>query len=59
MDDERWEWHEVSTLSGSRWVRGRCRHADVVPVPSLDGETVAGLCLTCDEQLPVTETLRR
>lgn len=53
MNDERYEWDEVRFFDGSsRWIRGRCRHVDVVPVPALDGETVAELCLTCDEQLP-------
>lgn len=51
-DDPRWEWHEVRTLGGScRWIRGRCNHIDAVPVET-GGETVAYLCLTCDQQLP-------
>jgi hypothetical protein len=31
--------------------KDRCLHAEVVPVVSY-GETLAHLCLTCDEQLP-------
>lgn len=50
--DTRYEWHEIRTLGGrSYWSRGRCRHVHVVPVES-GGETVAHLCLVCDEQLP-------
>lgn len=50
--DPRWEWVEVSTVGGdSYWIKGRCRHTDVVPVESA-GEIVAHLCKTCDQQLP-------
>lgn len=50
--DPRYEWIETTTLGGAEeWTRGRCLHRDAVPVDS-EGETVAHLCPTCDEQLP-------
>lgn len=51
--DPRYEWDTVEDARGLqvRHVRGRCLHADVVPVES-GGEVVARLCLTCDAQLP-------
>jgi len=53
--DPRWEWVEIRSLGdpAPAYVKGRCAHLDVVPVDSVvDGETIAHLCLTCDEQLP-------
>lgn len=52
--DPRWEWIEVVRFDepGPTYVRGRCRHLEVVPVESIEGETVAQLCMTCDTQLP-------
>lgn len=51
--DPRWDWVEVGSWGGpSRLVRGRCLHADVVPVESVLCEVVAHLCTTCDVQLP-------
>ena len=52
--DERWEWVEITRMqdAGPTYMRGRCRHLEVVPVESTDGETVAHLCTTCDSQLP-------
>lgn len=35
----------------SEYLRGRCRHLEVVPVES-GGGLVARLCRTCDTQLP-------
>jgi hypothetical protein len=54
--DPRWEWHEVTLLSepGPVYIKGRCRHTEVVPVESA-GEVVAQLCLTCDTQLPAPQ----
>lgn len=50
--DPRWEWYETRKLSGEvTYHKGRCKHMEVEPVVS-SGETVAHLCLTCDEQLP-------
>lgn len=51
--DPRWEWIEVTQMGdpGPRYVRGPCRHTEVVPVEA-GGEVVAQLCLTCDTQLP-------
>lgn len=50
--DPRWEWYELRTLgAGIRYVKGPCRHLNVVPVES-GGETVAHLCTDCDAQLP-------
>lgn len=42
----RLEWKQVHDDQAKR-----CRHREAVPVES-GGETVAHLCLTCDEQLP-------
>lgn len=52
--DPRWDWIEVTTYgdSGPRWVKGYCRHLELEPVDSVDGERVAVLCRTCDAQLP-------
>ena len=52
--DPHWEWVDVTTITDREpvYVKGRCRHLDVVPVHTLVGETVAQLCLTCDAQLP-------
>jgi hypothetical protein len=50
--DPRWEWIEVVSFGQpTRWIRGHCRHLEVVPVES-GGEQVTQLCLTCDTQLP-------
>jgi len=51
--DPRWEWCEVRRLCDEQptYIKGRCNHLEVEPVVSA-GETVAHLCLTCDEQLP-------
>ena len=50
--DPRWEWSEHRRLCDVEptYIKVRCRHLDVVPVDS-GGEVVAGLCLTCDQQL--------
>jgi hypothetical protein len=50
--DPRWDWHEVRLFGepGPGYIRGACRHTEVVPVESVDGEVVAKLCLTCDKQ---------
>jgi hypothetical protein len=49
--DPRWEWVHVPTYGDpDQWVRGCCRHVEVVPVTSVAGEVVAQLCLTCDGQ---------
>jgi hypothetical protein len=51
--DPRYRWHEIGCLESeaTEWIRGSCRHVEVVPVVS-GGETVAHLCTTCNEQLP-------
>lgn len=51
--DPRWEWIEIRQFNepAPSYVRGPCRHLEVVPVESGD-ETVAHLCETCDTQLP-------
>ena len=51
--DPRWEWCEVRRLGDKepRWIKGWCRHLEVVPVES-GGVVVAQLCLTCDGQIP-------
>ncbi len=54
--DPRWEWIECPSLGmPTRWVKGECRHLDVVPVNVLSAYEippllVAWLCLTCDRQ---------
>lgn len=49
--DPRWDWVEVQEVSGATYyVRGSCRHLEVVPVESVAGEVVAQLCTTCDMQ---------
>lgn len=52
--DPRWEWIETYSLGSASptFIKGHCRHVEVVPVDSTQGETVAHLCLTCDGQLP-------
>ena len=52
--DPRWEWCDVRTISDPApvWIKAGCRHTEVIPIESLDGETVAQLCLTCDHQFP-------
>lgn len=51
--DPRYEWVEIRDFgsAGPEYIRGRCRHLEVVPVTA-NGETVAQLCTTCDTQLP-------
>jgi hypothetical protein len=52
--DPRWEWIEIATR-GERdpvYIKGPCRHLEIVPVESVSGEVVARLCRTCDAQLP-------
>jgi hypothetical protein len=51
--DPRWEWVEVGFFSGeTRYVKGRCKHLEIVPVESaVDGHTLAWLCVTCDTRL--------
>lgn len=50
--DQNYDWFAIETFDGHvEWVRGACRHLDVVPVES-GGEVVAGLCLVCGAQLP-------
>jgi hypothetical protein len=49
--DPRWEWIEIIEFgkAGPDYVRGQCRHTELVPVES-GGEVLAKLCLTCDKQ---------
>lgn len=57
--DPRWEWVCVPDLGGTEfYVRGRCRHTEVIPVACVSGELVARLCLTCDQQWTVPLELR-
>jgi hypothetical protein len=56
--DPRWDWLNVQALGdpGPVWVKGQCRHTELVPVDStVTGQEVARLCLTCDRQLPPRE----
>ena len=50
--DPRWDWIEVPEFGARspRYIRGMCRHTELVPVESVTGEVVAKLCLTCDRQ---------
>jgi hypothetical protein len=59
--DPRYDWYEVPDFGRAEpgWIRGRCRHIDVVPVTScVTGEHLARLCLTCDAQLPPARPAR-
>lgn len=40
----------TSIAPGPVWIKGHCRHLEVVPVTSVLGEEVAQLCKTCEEQ---------
>lgn len=55
--DPRFDWIEERTLGdpAPRYIRGACRHLEAVPVETIDGEHVATLCLTCDQQFPVEQ----
>ncbi len=48
--DPRWDWVEVTRIGdpGPVYIRGKCRHTEVVPVEDNGGEVVAHLCRTCD-----------
>jgi hypothetical protein len=50
--DPHWDWIEVTYFGdpGPTWIKGSCRHLELVPVESVDGEDIARLCLTCDAQ---------
>lgn len=53
--DPRWDWVDVSTVEegyGTTFVKGSCRHTEMVPVELLSGEVAAQLCVTCDRQFP-------
>lgn len=51
--DPRWDWIACPNLDGTtQYLRGLCRHREVVPVESVAGEIVSHLCITCDYQLP-------
>jgi len=52
--DARYDWVEIAEFGkpGPEYIRGRCRHLEVIPVEGVFGGVVAQLCLTCDEQLP-------
>lgn len=53
--DPRWHWIATQDLGrvGPDYVRGPCRHTEIIPVDSIvTGETLARLCVTCDMQLP-------
>lgn len=55
--DPQWEWVELRRLHASspRYIKGSCRHVEVVDVDLvLTGEVVARLCTTCFEQLPAS-----
>lgn len=52
--DPRWDWIEVTSFGSAEpeYLKGMCRHREVIPVDGIDGEAVAHLCLTCGTQLP-------
>lgn len=56
--DPRFEWIEMVTFGQAEpeYVRGACRHLETVPVETIDGEHVANLCLTCDQQFTVVQS---
>jgi hypothetical protein len=52
--DPNWEWEFVRRPGQpDQWVRGHCRHLNVVPVVDVDGSIPAQLCLSCDTQFNV------
>lgn len=59
--DPRWDWVEVQFFGdpGPTWIKGACRHHEIVPVDTVTGEIVARLCLTCDTQLPPEREVMR
>lgn len=53
--DPNFEWMDITPIDkapGTEFIRIRCNHLHLESVEALDGEVVARLCLTCDEQLP-------
>jgi len=50
--DPRWDWVEVQLMGGPgpTYIKGACKHLEVIPVESVTGEIVAQLCRTCDRQ---------
>ena len=51
--DPRWNWIELPEFGKRemKYIRGTCRHTELVPVEeSVTGDVVAKLCLTCDQQ---------
>jgi hypothetical protein len=52
--DPRWDWIEITAIGdhAPNYIKGMCRHTEVVPVEAIDGNVVAQLCQTCDTQLP-------
>jgi hypothetical protein len=52
--DPRWDWIEITAIGDRtpQYIKGMCRHTEVIPVESRSGEVVAQLCRTCDAQLP-------
>ena len=56
MLDPRWEWENVSTVTGDeQWVKIRCRHIELLPVRDVAEALVAFLCQTCGRQLSVEQ----
>lgn len=53
--DPRYEWEETRTLDGRvEYFCVGCRHQNLTPVEALvTGETVAYLCLDCDQHFPL------
>lgn len=57
--DPRWEWIEVPEMGkppGTLYLRGACRHTEVIDVESLvTGDVLSRLCVTCDTQFEVPQ----
>lgn len=50
-EDPRFDWVEISTMSGDRtWIKGKCHHLTPAPVDLRTGELVAWWCPDCGDQ---------
>lgn len=57
--DPRWEWIHVPTYGDpDLWVKGQCKHGEVIPIRDISGELVARWCRTCDKQWTIPIEIR-
>lgn len=47
--DPRWEWIPVHDFGKAEpsYIKGPCLHREIIPITTLDEETIAMHCLTC------------